>query len=109
MAVVGQAMPGGGLLAGVDRDEVSPANELGQRAFVGRLHDGRTALYRVDADGTVSLILMSGTLTDQGRVTDLGIGGGGSFGESLNSRGQMAVGARPDGVDTLLLITPMES
>ena len=57
--VIGQDMPGGGRLK--QPFEPFAINDAGQFAFRATLADGSTAAYRLDTDGTLSLILKSGT------------------------------------------------
>jgi hypothetical protein len=116
LAVPGQTMPDGAKLSDIplQYSGVSPANELGQHAFLTRLQDGSTAAYRLDPDGTLSLILKSGTDTSLGKITLVGtaarpsggaIGWGAGIG--LNSQGQVALTVSIDrGPTTLVLLTP---
>jgi hypothetical protein len=129
VAVMGQEMPGGGLLEGLQGDSpvvvgnagldfndsgVSPANDRGQHAFLTVLQDGSSAAYLMDADGKVSLILKSGMTTELGVVKSVGetqqasMGGIISHGIGLNNKGQVAftatIGDRPP---TLVLLTPV--
>jgi hypothetical protein len=81
------------------------ANGAGQHAFLAQLEGGNTAAYLLDADGTLSLILKSGTTTNLGTITD--VGGGNWFGVGLNTQGQMLLPVRIDrGANTLVLLTP---
>jgi hypothetical protein len=116
VAVPGQGMPGGGKLltlleeyaSGTNPDQnaigdVSQANEAGQFLFRARLADGTRALYRLDPDGTVALLLKQGLATELGEITHL-VGGRGI---GFNSRGQIALPVRiAGGVETLVLLTP---
>jgi hypothetical protein len=108
-------MPGGGTLQTILHEnldasgranalgDVSLASEAGEHAFRARLEDGTRAVYRVDADGKLSLVLKNGQTTELGTITSLP---GGTF-INLNSRGQVAVVARiDDGPETLILLTP---
>jgi hypothetical protein len=111
VAVLGQAMPGGGnfksiafLLSGVWTPAVSAATEAGQHAFVATLDDNSTAVYRVDPDGTLALVVKSGATTPLGKIT--------GFGQysppAMNSKGQVVVSAYFDGSPgTLVLLTPV--
>jgi len=107
----GQEMPEGGKfgrlqLGGVaDAGPISPANSLGQHAFLAYLEDGSTAAYRLDPDNTLSLLVKSGATTDVGKITRVGSD---SFtGISLNSKGQVALVVRiDDSSDALVLLTP---
>jgi hypothetical protein len=117
-AVPGQAMPEGGQLATVQANLVYPpdrcigvsaANEAGQHVFLATLADKSTALYRVDADGSLSLVVKSGTVTEWGTITSIGQTGtsSGSYGVGFNSHGQVLVSLRFDGgVPTLALLIP---
>jgi len=127
IAVPGREMPGGGKLKDIPLSKlgISPANDRGQHAFIATLEDGATAAYLMDADGTLSLILKSGTATDLGRVTQVGgtlaadeshsslypVAGGllrGGFGVGLNHRGQVALPLRIEGgPDMIALLTPV--
>jgi hypothetical protein len=114
LALPGQAMPDGGQLATILEEypaasgtssagDVSPANELGQHVFRARLEDGTRALYRVDPDGTLTLLLKQGAVTELGTITSL-LGGRGL---GFNSRGQIALTVRiAGGPETLVLLTP---
>jgi hypothetical protein len=111
VAVTGQAMPGGGnfqsLLVGSGpgwANGVSAANEAGEHAFLARLADRTTAAYLVNPVGKLSLVLKSGTVTDLGTITGVGVPGA-SIG--LNSTGQVALSVRTNsGPATLVLLTP---
>jgi hypothetical protein len=115
VAVPGQEMPGGGQFRQVTllRHGVSPPNALGQHAFIATLADGSAAAYRMEADGTLALILKNGAVTDIGTVTQIarktfpsGLARGGQ-GVGLNSQGQVALPVQIDGGPfTLVLLTP---
>lgn len=109
----GQELPGGGTLksvveqlgsAGVNAvGNISLANELGQHVFLADLEGGGRAAYRVDADGTLSLILKSGATTELGQITSIRQ----ELGVALNSAGQVALTVRIDGgPETIVLLTP---
>jgi hypothetical protein len=115
-AVPGQTMPGGDRLRTVQETigsagpsaafHVSRANEAGQYAFVALLEDGHQGVYRVDEDGTLSLVLKSGTDTAVGRIIAISRDG---YGIGLNSRGQVAVAVQiQGGPDVLVRLTPEE-
>jgi hypothetical protein len=111
VAIPGQAMPGGGQLKGIydNSGTVSFANEAGQHAFIAQLQDNSTAAYRMEADGTLSLILKSGTATDLGMITKVGLPNSSppSVGIGLNSKGQVALPVKiGTGPATLVLLTP---
>jgi hypothetical protein len=110
VATPGQEMPGGGQLQRVRPEGTSAPNDLGQHAFVaevreeGRLH---TALYLMDADGTVSLVLKSGAVTELGTITRVGSSTSPARYVALNGKGQIALPLKLDGVPEMLaLITP---
>jgi hypothetical protein len=111
LAVPGQEMPGGGRLRTLQGVGGSPyycsglstASETGEHAFLGFLEDGRTAAYRVDATGKLSLLLKSGAATLLGTITDIGLGSP----PSINSKGEAALCVRiDDGPATLVLLSP---
>jgi hypothetical protein len=107
VAIPGQTMPDGSKLVTIQDFGVSYANDLGQHAFIGVLDDGNPAAYLMNADGTLSLILKSGTTTNLGLILNLGEGAGTSSGIALNSKGQVVLTAFIDlGVDTVYLLTP---
>jgi hypothetical protein len=103
----GQEMPGGGRFATVQALGVSAANELGQHAYLATLADGATACYLLEPDGRLSLLLKSGTATDLGTITSVGVGSAGSRGIGLNSQGEVAVTVALAGLpDAIVLLTP---
>jgi hypothetical protein len=115
VAVPGQALPGGGTFRslqtiisvfpdGIRCYAISDANDAGEHAFYAELEDGRTAAYRMAADGTLSLILKSGTTTHLGTITSVG---GFGRGLGLNTQGQVALTVQIDGgLETVVLLTP---
>jgi hypothetical protein len=121
VAVPGQEMPGGGTLRTVLEtngddiggpnalSDVSPANEAGQHAFNARLEGGSVALYQVDADGKLALLLKEGDATELGSISRIREGSG----IGLNSKGQVSLVVRiahgtvtSGGPETLVLLTP---
>ena len=110
VAVAGQPMPGGGTfksIAGiafeVTHGAVSAANEAGQHTFVATLDDNSTGVYRLDADGTLSLVVKTGMTTPLGKVSRFGQ----ATGAAMNSKGQVVASISFDnGPDTLVLLTP---
>jgi hypothetical protein len=114
VAAPGQEMPGGGTFVTVPPPWpaalVSAPNDRGQHAFVARISDGgrtRTALYRMEADGRLSLVLKSGMQTDLGEITSVGVGTGGSLGVALNNKGQIAVTVSTTDVRAMIaVLTP---
>jgi hypothetical protein len=105
--VIGQDMPGGGRLK--QPFEPFALNDAGQFAFRAILADGSTAAYRLDTDGTLSLVLKSGTTTDLGTITQLLTANSSppSYGIGLNSKGQVALTVQiGNGAPTLVLLTP---
>jgi hypothetical protein len=117
VAVPGQEMPGGGKLATILEEnpgtiahgsnalyDVSLASEAGEHAFRGRLEDGTRAVYRLDADGRLSLVVKNGMITNLGTITSLP----GATGIGLNDLGQVAMVVKIDrGPDTVVLLTPI--
>jgi hypothetical protein len=107
VAVRGQEMPGGGKFTTIDYPDgaVSWANAPGQHVFWCGIEGGQRAAYRVDPDGTLTLVLKSRTATSLGNITHLAPGQ--SFGLAINNRGQIALTVRiDDGPATLILLTP---
>jgi hypothetical protein len=104
-----QDLPGGDKLKNPGSLSVSPPNETGQHAFLVNLSGGGTAAYLLEADGKLSRILRSGTTTDQGTITALGLGvDNPPLGISLNRKGQVALGLKfTGGLYTLCLLTPV--
>jgi hypothetical protein len=111
----GQEMPGGGRLATVSQIDFGPfygvaawrdvslPNDNGQYVFNARLEDGTRALYLLDADGKLSLVVKKGTATPLGEITTVAE----ARGLALNARGQIAAmlgiaGRHP----ALVLLTP---
>jgi hypothetical protein len=116
IAVPGQEMPGGGKLRGIKETfgsagysatfSISRANEVGEYAFLAVLEDGSQAVYVVDADAILSLVLKSGTTTNLGRIIDINRNG---YGRGLNSQGEVAVTVQIAGQpDAMVLLTPVE-
>jgi hypothetical protein len=112
LIVPGQDMPEGGKLQtvrtwnGIAVFNISTANAAGQHAFVAQLQDGSTAAYRLDPDGTLTLILKSGATTDLGTIAEIG---GLWFGVGLNTKGQVALPVRIAGETghRVVLLTPV--
>jgi hypothetical protein len=115
VALERRPMPGGGALKRLG--QVTPANRLGQHVLLAELEDGSQAAYRVDADGTLALILREGASTGAlpaegtGPITQLGTWfdpqSGVHGGVSLNDRGQVALHVRiAGGPETIVLLTP---
>jgi hypothetical protein len=104
VAVRGQAMPDSGSLRHVI--DASDANEAGQHVVVAQLEDFRTALYLLDADGTLHLILVDDPAAGPGKVAEIMSNGAG-----LNTQGQVAVDVQYAGdIElTLALLTPVTS
>jgi hypothetical protein len=91
---------------------VSEPNALGQHAFVARLKGGARAVYVLSPDGTLSLILKTGTLTALGKISQIpsGVAAGESYGVAVNSQGQIILPLRLEGSgETLVLLTPTAS
>lgn len=109
----GQLLPDGGKFKTLqsDREGVGTANGAGQHPILVFREDGSTAAYRVDADGSLSLILASGAMTTQGKITHVGVPTPSDepqgVGIALNSGGQVALSVRVNGgPTTLVLLTP---
>jgi hypothetical protein len=96
------AMPGGGQFLGLI--SFSASSSAGASAFTARLVGGDSGLYRVDADGKVSLIAKPGDLGAQVVFPD----SSGSFGLAINARGQVALPVlfKGDKAESLILLTP---
>jgi hypothetical protein len=92
VALPGQEMPGGGRLAISSYAilQVSAPNNAGQQAVVAWLEDGALAVYRMDADGRLALLLKSGMTTALGKVGGL-LGMEGLF---INNQGTVALDAQ---------------
>jgi hypothetical protein len=103
-------MPGGGAFKSiafianeVTHGAVSAATEAGQHTFVATLADNSTGVYRLDADGTLSLVVKTGMTTPLGKVTHAGQ----YSSPAMNSKGQVVASISFDnGPDTLVLLTP---
>jgi hypothetical protein len=108
LVVRGQEMPGGGQLADVDAlgGAVSWANDAGQHAFYAQLVDGARGAYLLNADGTLSLIVKTGTNTEVGAITRIAPGESG--GVALNNKGQVALPVQiGDGPNSVVLFSPV--
>ena len=107
VALPNAPMPGGGNFVSLQDAGISFADELGRHAILALLDDGSTAAYRMDPNGSLTLILKSGTTTDLGPVTNVGQGTSVSRGVSLNSQGQVALTLRiADRDDWVVVLTP---
>jgi hypothetical protein len=111
-AVPGQAMPGDGKFKSIADAYSSPgytlavstATEAGGHAFVATLDDDSTAVYRLEPDGTLALVVKSGMTTPLGKITRYGQ----SSPPAMNSQRQLVVSISFDnGPDTLALLTPV--
>jgi hypothetical protein len=111
VAVPGREMPGGGKLKSLADPggrpavtfDISVATEAGQHAFAATLDDNTTGLYRMEADGALSLVLKSGMATPLGKITRFAK----DMQPAMNSKGHVIVSASFDkGPDTLVLLTP---
>lgn len=120
VAVPGQVMPGGGTLRTLqnvislayipDNGTIclgcSTANQAGEHVLLATLDDNSTAAYRMNARGTLSLILKSGMNTNLGTITRVGV----DSPASLNAKGQVALSVRINGsLPMLILMTPPAS
>jgi hypothetical protein len=112
--VLGQTLPGGGQFKGGFVDLVG-ANALGQYPIdVEFTENGQTGTgaYRIEPDGTLSLIARTGMTTPLGTLTRitpaLRTGSSSSSdGIGINRQGQVALTAQIDnGPDVILLLTP---
>lgn len=120
VALPGQEMPGGGKFRTVRyvfdaggpqlANGLGTANEQGQRALLATLEDGTSALYRVDLDGALALVLKQGQQTPLGTITHLGQKANLMNQQALpwlNSRGEIAIVLELDnGPQTLALLVP---
>jgi hypothetical protein len=107
VAIPGQEMPGGGTLRNLLA--VSTLNGQGQYAFTGRLQDGASAAYLLDASGKIALVLKSGAVTNLGTVTGVGVTETSqtSWGIGLNNKGEIAVPLQIAGQKAVIaLLTP---
>lgn len=111
LAVPGQPLPGGGKLAnlqnvlvestGIRSFAVSAATAAGEYVFVATLEDGTTSAYRLTGDGTVSLNVKGGMMSNLGAITRVEASPG-----ALNSQGEVALVLRVNnGPETLVLLT----
>jgi hypothetical protein len=103
LCVSGQtAMPGGGQFLGLVN--FSAASSAGASAFIARLVGGDSGVYRVDADGNLSLVAKASDLGAQIVFPD----GSGTFGLALNAQGQIALPVlfKGDKAESLILLTP---
>jgi hypothetical protein len=114
LVVPGQAMPGGGKLQDLlwgccgTSAAASAADDAGQHVFVATLDDNTQGLYLLGADGTLALLLKSGTHTELGTITRFALQlNTASFGVALNNKGQIALPIEFDnGPSTVVLLTP---
>jgi hypothetical protein len=109
--VPGQDLPGGGTLDRII--SVTNANNAGQRLVVAAVQSGDTivdALYRLEADGQLALVLKGGMATDLGKVLSLG---GINWYSAPNNRAQIALSVVVEERDTarirshVVLLTPI--
>lgn len=111
----GQELPGGARLSTIPvtlfgstgiqsaSREISRANASGQHVFIAQLEGGGQALYRLERNGDLTLILRTGAVTEMGKINGITTG----WGLSFNSRGQIAVTLRIAGrPETTVLLTP---
>jgi hypothetical protein len=101
----GMELPGVGKLT---EFRVTGPDDAGRYTFAALLEDGSTGLYQLAPGGTATLLLKSGTKTEWGTITRLGVGlQGRGQGVAVNSKGQIAtVASFDDGPDTVVLLTP---
>jgi hypothetical protein len=102
---VGMELPGVGKLTDFD---VTGPDDAGRYTFAAMLEDGSTGLYRLERDGTATPLLKSGTKTEWGTITRIGVGlKGRGAGIQVNDKGQIAtVASFDDGPDMVVLLTP---
>jgi hypothetical protein len=106
----GRVMPGGGRFQGLAGRYATALNAARQHVFVAVIAEGgttRRAAYRLDADGTLSLILKEGMQTGQGTVQQLVTSR--STGIGLTDQGQVALPALIDGGRAVVLLTSATS
>ncbi len=103
-------MQGGGQLTSITDQSVSSPNNRGQHVFYGLLQENgtnATAAYLMDADGSVALVLKSGTTTDLGLITRVGNADG--AGTALNNNGQVALILKSNSNPTAVaVLTPLQ-
>jgi hypothetical protein len=114
--IPGQTMPDGAVNAGPANGDwqFSPFNAAGQVVFTTGLADGSRAAYRMDTDGTLTLLLKTGMSTSLGTITQIGPQGPPAhfarFPIGLNNQGQIALRAAlmagDAESDALFLLTP---
>jgi hypothetical protein len=81
---------------------VSAANRYAEHVVLAFLEDGKTAAYRVDTAGSIRPILKSGTVTNLGTITSVGV----ESPASINQYGQIALSVRiNNGPPTLVLLS----
>jgi hypothetical protein len=99
-AVPGQEMPGGGTYVGLRSWSNTSTTE--GTAFTAALEGGDAGIYRIDADGNLSLIVKSSVL---GAEFDASA----SWGIGNNGKGEIVLPVRftGDKVDTLILLKPV--
>jgi hypothetical protein len=97
--VPGQEMPGGGKY--IDLGSYSYTSRTGDNAFTTALKGGDAGIYRIDADGNLSLIVKSSVLGAK-LASD-------SWFITINGKGEIALPVRftGDRVDTLILLKPV--
>lgn len=98
--VPGQEMPGGGTYVGLG--SYSYYNRTGDNAFTAGLKGGDAGIYRIDADGKLSLIVKSSTLGAKLDSSD-------SWFIAINGKGEIALPVRFTGDKdvTLILLKPI--
>ena len=98
--VPGQELPGGGKC--VDVPSYSFTSKTGGNTFIAALKGGDAGVYRIDADGKLSLVVKSSELGAK-------LYGSDSWGIATNGKGEIALPVRftGDKVDTLILLKPV--
>jgi hypothetical protein len=107
----GQELPGGGQLrdVGPPWGSFSMPNETGATLFEVTRENSYRAIYQVDAEGQLSLVLQEPASTDIGTISRLGTGAhANAYGLGLNRQGQVALPVRfGGGQPALVLLTPV--
>jgi hypothetical protein len=105
--ILGQDLPTGGRVNGIGVESLP--NDADQLALLVRSTNEPAAIYVLDPDGKLTLVLKEGATTEVGTVTRFGDAGTSpaSSNIALNNRGQVAIPARiQDGPAAILLLTP---
>ena len=91
-------------------DGLGAANLKGQIPFLATLEDGKSALYVVEPDGTLTPVLQQGQVTNAGTITRLGIAeatAGSSPAPAINDNGEIVEPLEIDnGPRAVAILTP---